>query len=655
MKRLTKVYINSSYPTVIFAAEELRKYLMMMRPESESISVEYGTGDDGFVLSTMTDLSLDTSDVSDTSLDDILYIDTDKTGGIIAGGNPRSVLLSVYEYLRHQGCRWLFPGIDGEYIPEVDELIPIKKRYKPTMRYRGPSSEGAISVRSILDLIDFLPKVGMNYYMIEFRVPTSYYKRYYEHLYNDTNRKPEPISPSVIKQWKKLCESEIKKRGLILDGVGHGWAMDAIGINSELRASDGDNEIRVPDESRKYLAKRDGERKLVGNTPNWTQFCMSNEDARRKFVNEVIRYAKLHTDMDYLHVSLGDARNNHCECEACRERLPSDWFVLLLNEIDSALTSEGMDTRIAFIAYLDTLYAPEKEVIKNPARFILEFCPVTRSYTESVPTEPMEVELTAYQRNKNIYPKTINENLLHFKKWRRTFTGLTSVFEYHMWRHQYLDVGNIRLAEIMHKDVRGYYSHGFMGIDENCSVRSFFPTGFLFYVYARTMFDISLTFDELKRDYFTSAFGEDGLKVADYLERLGKTIGFEYLEGQRSDAPEDNLFYAPTHVESIKSAKTIVTEGRELIKKNYNMPMRAQTYSYRLLELHADYVDMLSDTFIAKASGDDDEADVRYNRMIEEMGKREVYFESCYDHGLLFYTFSTVMNKRTKYSEPITY
>ena len=207
----------------------------------------------------------------------------------------------------------------------------------------------------------------------------------------------------------------------------------------------------------------------------------------------------------------------------------------------------------------------------------------------------------------------------------------------------------------MHDDVKGYHAHGFMGIDENCSERSFFPTGFLFYVYARTMFDVTLTFEELKAEYFTCAFGEDGLKVADYLERLGKAIGFEYLEGERSDVPEDNLFYAPSHVESIKSAKAIIAEGRELIEKNYNMPMRVETYSYRLLELHADYADMLTDVFIAKAAGDDDEADVRYKKMMEEMGRREVYFENCYDHALLFHSFSTVINKRTKNSPPVIY
>ena len=149
MKKLTKVYINSINPTVTFAAEELRKYLQMMRPDAAKISVEYGSGDDGFLLATMQDLSLEISDVPDPEFDDVLYIDTDSTGGVISGDNPRAILLAVYEYLRRQGCRWLFPGVDGEYIPEVKELAPVKLRFKPTMRYRGPSNEGSISQRAL--------------------------------------------------------------------------------------------------------------------------------------------------------------------------------------------------------------------------------------------------------------------------------------------------------------------------------------------------------------------------------------------------------------------------------------------------------------------------------------------------------------------------
>ncbi|MBE6645729.1 MAG: hypothetical protein E7612_10230, partial [Ruminococcaceae bacterium] len=127
----------SSHTTVDFAAEELKKYLRMMMPDGGNYEILYDTNAKaGYRLGLMQDFELDVSDAEDTELDDILYIDCDGNGGIIAGDNPRSVLLAVYEYLRQMGCRWLFPGVDGEYIP-IKATTPVKYRFKPSMRYRG--------------------------------------------------------------------------------------------------------------------------------------------------------------------------------------------------------------------------------------------------------------------------------------------------------------------------------------------------------------------------------------------------------------------------------------------------------------------------------------------------------------------------------------
>ena len=134
---MLRIYKTSLHSAIDYAAEELRKYIRMMMPEDGNLEISYDpSAKDGFRLGLMQDFGLDTSDAADVELDDILYIDTDENGGIIAGDNPRSVLLSVYEYLRQNGCRWLFPGVDGEFIP-VKSIEPVKYRHKPTSRYRG--------------------------------------------------------------------------------------------------------------------------------------------------------------------------------------------------------------------------------------------------------------------------------------------------------------------------------------------------------------------------------------------------------------------------------------------------------------------------------------------------------------------------------------
>ena len=162
------LYINKIFSAepIDFAALELKKYLRMLMPDGPDVKISYDPkAEKGFRLGLMSDFGLDTSDAEDPSLDDILYIDCDEKGGIIAGSNPRAVLLAVYEYLRQNGCRWLYPGTDGEYIPERN-ITSVKFRHKPPMRCRGFAAEGSVYQDSVLAMLDFLPKVGMNTYMI---------------------------------------------------------------------------------------------------------------------------------------------------------------------------------------------------------------------------------------------------------------------------------------------------------------------------------------------------------------------------------------------------------------------------------------------------------------------------------------------------------
>ena len=137
------INLLSTNETIMFSAHELRKYLRMMMPECGNITIEYAPeATDGFRLGLMQDLGLDCSDVKDTELDDILYIDTNEEGGIIAGDNPRSVLLAVYEFFRQNGCRWLMPGPDGEYIP-LENIKPVKYRFAPSLGAHSTNTSSA--------------------------------------------------------------------------------------------------------------------------------------------------------------------------------------------------------------------------------------------------------------------------------------------------------------------------------------------------------------------------------------------------------------------------------------------------------------------------------------------------------------------------------
>ena len=628
------IYKLLPHSAIDFAAEELKKYLRMMMPEAGDIKISYDPrAKDGFRLGLMQDLGLDVSDAEDPELDDILYIKCDTGGGIIAGSNPRSVLLAVYEYLRQNGCRWLMPGVDGELIP-MQDIVPVNYRHKPSMRYRGWCNEGAEFQECMLDAIDFAPKVGLNIFMLEAHIPMGYYRNYYDHPNNSRHRHPEPVSHNTVLQWKRQCETEIAKRGLQFHDIGHGWTAFPFGIDIKADYNTEREDSVYGDGMLEYIAYADGKRGVFrGNFMN-TNYCMSNPTARKLVTDSVVAHAKKHTNADYIHVWLSDGMNNHCECENCKKKTPSDWYMIQLNEIDETLTNEGLDSKIVFIAYLDTIWAPTTEHIKNEKRFTLLTAPISRSYSETLPKNYTLTPPLPYKRNQNVQPKHLGEFLGHIEEWKKFWHGSNVCYEYHFWRPQYYDVSGIELARVINEDVRFYKSVGMDGIIEDGSQRSFFPTGLVFYTYARTLFNSTLTADEIRKEYMNAAFGDGAEEIYGYLSELSDAFSMPYVMGKKSENTEISPYYAPGRVEFFDKVPDILARADEIIKRYYNSDERVRTVSTRLLEYHTKYAEIYARALKCKAVGNDKGAREYYAELIDKMGALEDKIERYYDFNL---------------------
>jgi len=624
-----------------FAAEELKKYLRMMMPQDGDVTISYDpNATEGYRLGLLSDFGLDTSEADDLSLDDILHIDTDAQGGIIAGSNPRSVLLAVYRFLKINGCRWLYPGVDGEYIP-VKPIEGVKYHKLADCRYRGECNEGAEYQQSMLDAIDFAPKIGLNVFMLEFDNPKGYYDWYYDHQENTKNRMPEPINAEITLQWKRQCETEMAKRGLQFHDMGHGWTAESFGISS-VDGWRADEENAIPEGMRQYLALLNGERKLYKGVALNTQVCMSNPEARALMVKHVVEYAQNHQNVDYLHIWLADANDNHCECEECQKKITSDWYIILMNEIDAALTENALDTRIVYICYYDTIYPAETETLNNPDRFSMLFAPITRAYTTSVAEKIEPVALKKYKRNDIERPRDINEFISYGKEWLRRMGTNSMVYEYHFWIKQYCEPGTVAYAKIIHEDIKGYHANGFGGLIEDGSQRSFFPNGFSLYVYGNTLYDTSVDFEELKADYFSHIYGEDWQEVVEFLEKLGKLFNHKYLDGSLSADPSIGKFYNPAHALELRKIPALVESFKPFVLAHMNMPKRVQTLSMRLLWRYLEYCSRLSEVLAVKCFGATEEAERLYHEFWNDFGKYELEMQQFYDHFMAAKAFNRI-------------
>ena len=640
--------------TVDFAAEELKKYLRMMMPRCGEIDIIYDTAaKDGFRLGLLQDFGLP-NEAEDPVLDDIVHIDTDNEGGILAGSNPRSVLFAVYRYLKLNGCRWLYPGVDGEHIP-MQDLQPQKYHHLADHRFRGHCNEGAEFQNCMLETIDFYAKQECNVYMIEFDNPYYYYDDYYSHNMNTANRPAEPITLEQALQWKRQCEAEIAKRGLQFHDMGHGWTADPFGLDS----SDGwkSHTVELSPEQQEAVAEVNGVRGLHKGIALNTNLCMSNPKVRHTMAKAILDYANLNRNVTYLHVWLADGSRNHCECAECKKLNPSDYYLMIMNELDDMLTEAGLDTRIVFICYMDTLWAPQEVTIRNPQRFSLLYAPIHRSYSSSISQDKLP-EPQPYVRNKWKSPPTADDHLALLRVWQENWKGPTFGYEYHFWRHQYSDPSQLYIARRIYEDIRGLKFMGLDGYVEDGSQRSFFPNGLAMHVYAETLLNRDADFDTIVDDYLRHAYGKDWTLAKAYLQKVSDCFDYAYIQGEKPASGEPGsimisasnakAFFNPAMAENFAKVKEIAANGRLLYNSHKVNPTRPQAVSWRLMLHHAEYIEGLADVLGEKCIGNDCLAAEKFDAFVKQFGRHEFEIERYFDHMLAFRSYVVKLNAAKK-------
>ena len=564
-----------------YAASELFRCLALMDPT-------LCEGEGGMELSlllTGTDPIYDTIDIS-----------VREGRGVIAGANPCALLIAAYRFLFELGCRWTHPGEGGEHIPARtlalrDVNVTVKET--PSRRHRGVCIEGAVSEENVIEMIEFLPRVGMNTYFVQFFRPTVFFQRWYEHWQNGTLGK-DTKTPEEIEAIHARVIREMERRGLNHHAVGHGWTCVPFGIEGE-----GWHQLKSEDLPAEYLdlcAELDGERKTWHGVPLNTNLCYSRPNVRTRVAEAVADYCEAHPSVSTLHLWLADGVNNNCECPACRDTLPSDYYVMLLNEVDEKLTARGLPTKVVFLAYVDLLWAPEREVIKNPDRFYIMFAPITRTYSETL-REGVEKYVPSrkpYVRNKLEFPKDVATNIAYLDDWRKTFSGSGFIFDYHlMWDHA-TDPGYMSVSRTLFEDMRDLDLLGLDGMVSCQLSRSALPTALPIYGMARALWDKNADFDAMADEYFAAEYGAIGADVRAYLEELSTLFDPPYLRGERPAV-------SPEHGARFDRIPAVVAAFRE---KHPEVRISSGSEPLRALAIHADIVTMLALLLSRRARGE---------------------------------------------------
>ena len=222
-------------------------------------------------------------------------------------------------------------------------------------------------------------------------------------------------------------------------------------------------------------------------------------------------------------------------------------------------------------------------------------------------------------------------------------------YEYHFWCHLANSISGKQSARLIHEDVRLYEKNGLNGIIEDGTQRPFFPNGLTFYTYARTLFDTSLSFEEIEEDYLSHAYGDDWRRIRDYLYRIEDALPYTFL-ARREAEMRANGHYDPEMAKRIGRVPEITKSGRPLIESNYNSEYRVRTVMIRLLEKHARFAELISEWIAAKARGEIETSKELLEKAKAEMGKFEPEIEKYYDHALYFNEYTN--NMKTKPMTP---
>jgi len=638
---ILKIARISYDPVIIYASEELKRCLEKMDPSLHILLLTYpqwrGPWKNTIWLGQDPMLEKELPEVENSELDDAIAINVQAGEGYITGANPRAVLIAAFRFLRELGAAWVRPK-DGEILPACDVYSrSVSVKEAPSCRHRGICIEGAVSLEHVTDMIDWMPRVGLNAYFNQFWIPATFYERWYEHQQNPT-MEDYPITLDEVEGLRDTTVYEIKRRGLLYHATGHGWTCEPFGISGT--GWDPERTQTVPEEAKQYLALVNGKRELWGNIPLNTNLCYSNPVVRRTISQSVADYCTKTPEADYLHVWLADGSNNHCECESCIQKRPSDWYIDLLNEIDEEMSAKNLKAKIVFLMYCDLYWPPVETKLNNPDRFVLMFAPITRTYTHSL-TEAADYDaekLPEYIRNQCVLPKSVEENLCWLEQWKKFFGGDSFDFDYHyMWDH-HKDFSHISMNRVLFEDMKGLRKLKLNGMVSCQNQRVWLPSGFGMAAMAAALWDREADFDTVAKQYFLSAFGADGVAVFRYLEDISTLSVPSYLRKELGTISSEAA-------ESIGKIPAKLAAFETVIRENCAKDLPdAQRRSWEYLSFHREICARLAPAVQKQAEGNTEEASALFKNFKDYLQKIEPEIADALDVCLMITVLSGIFH-----------
>lgn len=263
---------------------------------------------------------------------------------VIAGDNERGVVYGAYDVLERLGCRWCYPQQDpndGEVVPRRMSLV---------------LSAGAWSVASPMRFR--ICNGSAWFFDMDLDAAAKQLDWGMKNRYNTMGWQSESQT-TLIAQYERMKQAglldALDRRGMLLHGPGHSF-------DHFLRAED--HMAQHPE----WFGLRDGKR----SPQNFfgAQFCWSNAEARKQFVENVVAFVQACPRISILMILSFDG-GRCCECAECRTAGASNLLMRLMSEVITRLETVRPDLLVETVGGYEPMTEPPTGVAIHPKQRIV--------------------------------------------------------------------------------------------------------------------------------------------------------------------------------------------------------------------------------------------------------------------------------------------
>lgn len=419
--------------------------------------VRYGNG--VFVLTDIPDqadivLHSENSD----RLQDAFHLHSRDGKLFITGSNPRSVLYGVYRYLKHFGFAFLYPGPEGEVIPEHPDFtvhgFDIREEASYPFRglaFRPPyriEENGGKSFDDAFLLLSWMAKNQYNLFFMEgydAERPGDKYsvirgRHPLQHVEYSLQGKTWR-ERKLIAGKQRLIVEEARKYGFLIERGGHGWNC---GVPEHFAFN---HHISVENARAALKAKGKVNKEAEVAVSTWFQICLGREEVREIYADHIISFLAEHRgEMDIAAIWMGDGYDNKCQCADCLKQPFSDLYLDIFRRVALKAKKFLPELTLECLIYFETLEPPTQNWLEGLDNVILNLAVWRQCYFHKLddPACRLPGWIPDYRRNATHDvqndKRIINyDQYLPYAGWRKIVGNDVKclVFNYITWRMEH--------------------------------------------------------------------------------------------------------------------------------------------------------------------------------------------------------------------------